>query len=66
MPNEYSVQIHDFISAKIDAASVHLAQAEANSDTNMMFYWQGQLDEFVWLRSYLKEHTDLKGFIYYH
>ena len=65
MPNEYSVEIHDFISDGIAAASRQLNTAEANNDLKRQAYWQGQLDEFTWLRSYLGEHTDLKGFTYY-
>ena len=58
MPNEYSVQFHDFITAKIDKAGQRLAAAEQS-------YWQGQLEELAWLRTYLKAHVDLQNFVYY-
>ncbi len=65
MPNEYSVQIHDFITDKIEAARKQIGHADETKDLIRKSYWQGQLDEFYWLRSYLKEHIDLNNFIYY-
>ncbi|MEJ2056748.1 MAG: hypothetical protein P8X39_02780 [Desulfofustis sp.] len=65
MANEYSVIIHDFISARRAAAEQRQADARARADEAMVSYWQGQLDEWDWLRRYLRENTDLKGFIYY-
>ena len=65
MPNEYSVQFHDFISTKIETARSQLAGAEQAGDDNNQAYWSGQLEELSWLRAYLKEHVDLKDFTYY-
>lgn len=65
MPNEYSVQLHHFITDKINSASRQLAEAETSGDTEMQSYWEGQLDELSWARSYLKAHVDLKDFSYY-
>ncbi len=65
MANEYSVIIHDFISARRAAAEQRQAEAQAIGDEAMVSYWQGQLDEYDWLRAYFRKHTDLKGFIYY-
>ena len=65
MPNEYSVQFHDFITAKIDTARGQLDQAVQTGDEQSKSYWNGQLEELAWLRSYLKQHVDLKGFVYY-
>ena len=65
MPNDYSVQLHDFITEKINSASQQLAEAENSGDTEKQSYWRGQLEEFSWVRSYLKSHIDLKDFIYY-
>ena len=31
----------------------------------MQSYWNGQLEELAWLRTYLKAHVDLKDFVYY-
>lgn len=65
MPNEYSVQFHDFITAQIDTARLQLDQAVQAGDEQSQSYWNGQLEELAWLRSYLKQHVDLKGFVYY-
>ncbi|MFW2368158.1 MAG: hypothetical protein ACN4GW_17215 [Desulforhopalus sp.] len=65
MPNDYSVQLHDLISEKIKSAAQNLAYANDNQDTEMQSYWNGQLEELAWLRSYLKAHVDLKDFVYY-
>jgi len=65
MPNEYSIAIHDFISSRMADALTRLADAEAGGDEALISYWQGQLDEYRWLRDYFGEHTDLKGFDYY-
>ncbi len=65
MPNEYSVQFHDFITARIDTARLQFDQAVQAGDEQSQSYWNGQLEELAWLRSYLKQHVDLKGFVYY-
>ena len=65
MPNEYSVQFHDFITSGIKNARARLADAEKAGDDHEQSYWSGQLEELIWLRVYLKEHVDLKGFTYY-
>jgi len=65
MPNEYSVELHNFITDKIRSAAQQLAGATENNDSEMQSYWGGQLDELSWLRSYLKAHVDLKNFVYY-
>lgn len=65
MPNEYSVQFHDFITAEIETSRSQLAEAEQAGDDNNRAYWSGRLEELIWLRTYLKEHVDLKDFTYY-
>ncbi|MGI9536291.1 MAG: hypothetical protein ACR2PB_04415 [Desulfocapsaceae bacterium] len=65
MPNEYSVQLHDFITDKIRSADQRLADAKNKNDEKMQSYWGGQLEELSWLRAYLKAHVDLKNFVYY-
>jgi hypothetical protein len=65
MPNEYSVQFHDFITGEMEKARLQRAEAEQTGDDQKLSYWSGQLEEFTWLRAYLKEHVDLKDFIYY-
>ena len=65
MANEYSVEIHNFITSNIASASDNLEKSLKTGDQKEQAYWQGQLDELTWIRKYLKEHMDLKDFIYY-
>lgn len=61
MPNEFSVQIHDFLSAKRQ----HLLNQKSNDKTTEVEFINGQLQEIDWLRDYLKVNFDLKDFRYY-
>lgn len=61
MPNEFSVQIHDFLSARRQDLLIRKSNGEAIDDD----FINGQLQEIDWLRDYLKEHFDLKDFTYY-
>ncbi len=65
MPNEYSVAIHRYISARLEAARSRLDDLEQSSDAEAQAYWKGQTAELQWLRDYLAEHVDLKNFTYY-
>ena len=65
MPNEYSIQFHDFITGEIEKARSKRAEAERAGDDHNLSYWNGQIDELIWLRAYLKAHVDLKDFTYY-
>jgi hypothetical protein len=60
MPNEFSVQIHNYLTRKITEAE----QAVARDDEHAPYY-RGQLEELYWMRNYLKENVDLKDFSYY-
>ena len=60
MPNEFSVEIHNYLTQKIAEAEGALARKDEPSS-----FYQGQLEELHWLRSYLKENIDLKNFTYY-
>ncbi|MDR3628769.1 MAG: hypothetical protein P4L42_00385 [Desulfocapsaceae bacterium] len=60
MPNAYSVEIHSYLTKKIQEAEEAIAQKDPRSA-----YYQGQLEEFNWIRSYLRKNIDLKNFIYY-
>jgi hypothetical protein len=61
MPNEFSVEIHNYLTQKIREAEKTVASKGERSAYN-----QGQLDELYWIRAYLRENIDLKNFIYYH
>ena len=60
MPNEYSVEIHNYLSKKI--AEITGKQEE---NPGQSAYLQGQLIELQWLREYLEKNIDLKGFKYH-
>ncbi len=60
MANEYSVEIHKYLSEKIAIAK---KAAEGNPEDSPRF--QGQLKELLWIREYLSNNTDLKDFKYY-
>lgn len=58
--NEYSIEIHKYLSAKIaEAETLIAASAEGNPKS------QGALEELLWLREYLSNNIDLKDFTYY-
>lgn len=65
MPNEFSIEIHNHISATLEAVEARLAHARDTADSEEIDYCQGQIDELAWIRKYLREHVDLKGFTYY-
>lgn len=60
MPNEYSVEIHNYLTAEIESAENSIKTADIRTD-----YYRGKLKELYWLRECLKEKTDLKDFKYY-
>jgi hypothetical protein len=60
MPNEFSVEIHDYLTQKITEAEKAIAKKSVNTA-----YFQGQLEELYRIRTYLKKSIDLKNFIYY-
>jgi len=63
MPNEYSIEIHNYITEQI---SVHEQKArETVSSQAEKQCCLGRLHELRWIRSYLAEHIDLKDFPYY-
>lgn len=60
MPNEYSVEIHDYLTKKIAEHEQIIKELGDNSHKS-----RGQLEELYWIREYLAEHIDLKDFTYY-
>ncbi len=60
MPNEFSVEIHNYLTLKIAEAEDGIA----GKDDRLCFF-RGQLEELYWMRAYLKKNVDLKNFIYY-
>ncbi|MGW8194662.1 MAG: hypothetical protein ACWGOX_10400 [Desulforhopalus sp.] len=60
MPNDYSIEIHKYLTEKIAENERLLKQRSEKSP-----FYEGQLYELRWLRQYLAEHIDLKDFTYY-
>lgn len=58
MPNDFSVEIHNFLSAKILEAEKRLAEIE---DPVV----RGRLEELLWIRGYLQENIDLQNYTYF-
>lgn len=60
MPNEYSVEIHNYLKVKIEIAEKTITESVEHKA-----FLAGQLQELLWIREYLKDHIDLKNFTYY-
>lgn len=60
MPNEFSVEIHNYLTQKITEAQKAIADKNEKAP-----FFQGQLDELSRIREYLQENIDLKNFTYY-
>jgi len=65
MANQYSVEIHKYISDKIAAANTRQKKAEAANDTAARRFYAGQLYELEKIREYMAQHIDLKTQKYY-
>jgi len=65
MPNEYSIEIHNYITAQIRLHEQERANIDDGGTNEEIVYIQGKLDELHWLRRYLADNVDLKDFKYY-
>jgi len=65
MANQYSVEIHKYISDKIAAATGQQKKAEAADDTAARRFFAGQLYELEKIREYMAQNIDLKTQKYY-
>jgi len=65
MANQYSVEIHKYISDKIAAATSQQKKAEAANDTAARRFFAGQLYELEKIREYMAQNIDLKTQKYY-
>ena len=65
MTNQFSVEIHQYISNKIAAATHQQKKAEAANDTAASQFYAGQLYELEKIREYMAQNTDLKTQKYY-
>jgi hypothetical protein len=60
VPNEYSIEIHNFLSELIQSEREHLTAGESDKE-----FHQGRLDELLWIRQHLGDRYDLRDFTYY-
>ncbi len=65
MANEYSVEIHEYISKKVAHATTELKKAEAADDQTARRFYKGQLYELDKIREYMAQNIDLKTQKYY-
>ena len=65
MTHSYSVEIHNYISAKIAIAEEKNKKAQKQNDFEIQRFYQGQLKELYKIREYLTEKIDLKTQKYY-
>ena len=65
MANEYLIEIHNYISEKIIGAQNRKNAAETNNEAELQQFYEGQLKEWYYLRTYLAETVDLKTQKYY-
>ena len=65
MANEYSVEIHQYISEKIAAATRQQKKAKAANDSAARQFYAGQLYELEKIREYMAQNIDLKTQKYY-
>ena len=62
MAHEYSVQIHNWITGKVDGIKQDMKTA---SDPDRASYLSGQLAELEFIRDYMTRHIDLDTQQYY-
>lgn len=60
MANEYSIEIHRYLSAKIAETETLIQDSTQDSPD-----FRGQLEELLAIRKYLSDNIDLKDFTYY-
>ena len=63
MPNEYSIQIHHYLSDQISRQVQIIDDDQLLSEDKE--YARGRLEELGWIRKYLADNIDLKDFSYY-
>lgn len=65
MPHIFSVEIHAYLSAKIEEAEAKKKQAIADWDGSQQRHLEGELLELMEMRKYLTDNIDLKTQKYY-
>ena len=65
MPHIFSVEIHAYLSVKIEEAEGEKKEAIADRDESQQRHFEGELLELVEMRKYLTDNIDLKTQKYY-
>jgi hypothetical protein len=65
MPHIFSVEIHEYLSGKMEQAERTRKLAILDNDMNLQRRLEGELLELVKMRQYLTENIDLKTQKYY-
>ena len=65
MAHIFSVEIHDYLSARIQEAEEGRREAGREGNDELQRYFEGRLLELHALRQYLTDKIDLKTHIYY-
>ncbi len=60
MANEYLIDIHNYISERIASAETQKKESNAGADLEAKRFYEGQLEEWRQMRSYLASKVDLK------
>jgi len=65
MAHEYSVQIHEWISKKVDRVNQEIKKLNDHNDPDKENYYSGRLQELLDIRQYLSDEIDLDTHQYY-
>ena len=65
MSHYYSVQVHNWITKKIEHVKTQKISAEKRNNTEVTEYLAGQLEELLFFQDYLGKHIDLKTQTYF-
>ena len=65
MPHIFSVEIHEYLSARIEQSKEKRKQAIGDKDESLQHRFEGELQELEEMRRYLTENIDLKTQKYY-
>ena len=65
MTNQYSIEIHKYISEKIKIVEDQLQQVKEDNDRGRLRFLEGQLMEYLKLREYMHKTIDLRTQEYY-
>jgi hypothetical protein len=65
MTNQYSIEIHNYVSERIKILEDQLQRSKAGNDPGQRRFLEGQFEEFLKLREYMHETIDLRTQAYY-